>query len=84
MTVFVISKSLQLYDSEDKPCKNARMGSAMYVGTGITTPHKVWLVDISSLEELLKLEKEVGKIIVRVKESAFTIPEIEIYNTYRE
>ena len=45
---------------------------------------KYAIIDIQSLEELMKLTKDYGNIVIQKPDFVKGIPEIEIYDTYRE
>lgn len=60
--------------SEGKPCENA-----------IFNREEDWVVEINSLEELLKLiEEQDEDIIIKTKRSGYPFQSIEIYDDYRE
>lgn len=42
------------------------------------------IIDIKSLEELIELSKDYGNIVIQQPNYIKGIPEIEIYDTYRE
>ena len=46
--------------------------------------NKYAIIDIKSLEELMKLNKDYGDIVIQKPNYIKGIPEIEIYDTYRE
>ncbi len=43
----------------------------------------VWTIELNSLEELISLEKEVGKLVIS-HDAYINMHSIEIYDTYRE
>lgn len=45
---------------------------------------KYAIIDIQSLEELMKLTKDYGNIVIQKPDFVKGFPEIEIYDTYRE
>lgn len=45
---------------------------------------KFAIIDIQSLEELMELNKDYGDIVIQNPNFVKGIPEIEIYDTYRE
>lgn len=45
---------------------------------------KFAIIDIKSLEELMELNKDYGDIVIQQPNFVKGIPEIEIYDTYRE
>lgn len=62
---------------EKLPCEGAVL---MRKGTSIVDP--VYIIDIASLEDLVKLMEKEGEIIIGYK--GVELPVIEIYDTYRE
>ena len=61
---FVIERASLMFDDEKKPCKEAEKRSYVHEyinGQGIQT---CWVVEINSLNDLMKLVKKYGKIII--------------------
>ena len=71
------------YRADEKPCEKAYGGTPMK-----DDEHKlVWFIDIGSLEELLLLREELREdLIIGIawEEELNQMPEIEIYDDYRE
>lgn len=64
---------------EKSPCEGAVL---MRKGTSIVDP--VYIIDIASLEDLVKLMEKEGEIIIKEGYKGVELPVIEIYDTYRE
>ena len=64
---------------EKLPCEGAVL---MRKGTSIIDP--VYIIDIASLEDLVKLMEKEGEIIIKAGYKGVELPVIEIYDTYRE
>ena len=64
---------------EKLPCEGAVL---MRKGTSIVDP--VYIIDIASLEDLVKLMEKKGEIIIKEGYKDGGLPVIEIYDTYRE
>ncbi len=64
---------------EKPPCEGAVL---MRKGTSIVDP--VYIIDIASLEDLVKLMEKEGEIIIKEGYKGVELPVIEIYDTYRE
>ena len=64
---------------EKLPCEGAVL---MRKGTSIVDP--VYIIDIASLEDLVKLTEKEGEIIIKEDYKGVELPVIEIYDTYRE
>ena len=64
---------------EKLPCDGAVL---MRKGTSIIDP--VYIIDIASLEDLVKLMEKEGEIIIKEGYKGVELPVIEIYDTYRE
>jgi hypothetical protein len=48
-------------------------------------PTKLWVMEINSLEELMKFSKKYGELVIRDDDwAAKDMPMIEIYDDYRE
>lgn len=83
------------YFYETPPCKNAVVeeqesifelvrdenNKRIRCDTGKTKIVKHWEIDINTLEELIELETEVDHLLII---SSGDLPEIEIYDKYRE
>ena len=82
---FVVTRT-SVWGNKTPPCANA------YYVESEELPHwkeygwHTWYIDISSLEELLNFQKEVGKEIIVYRSDDITDApfEIEIYDTWRE
>lgn len=64
---------------EKLPCEGAVL---MRKGTSIVDP--VYIINIDSMEDLVKLMEKEGEIIVKGSYKDVGLPVIEIYDTYRE
>lgn len=72
------------WDGEEKPCENAYGGE--HLG-GRADDVRVWYIDINTLDELIALRNEVeNELIIDTtwEKELNGIPEIEIYDDYRE
>lgn len=79
---FIITRSSDIF-GEKPPCENAKLLNP----DAKPWEDKAYGITINSLEELIKLKKEVGNSIIigtYLGESDFADTEIEIYDTYRE
>ena len=79
---FIIIRSSDIF-SEKPPCENAKL----LTPDAKEYEDKTYGITINSLEELIKLKKEVGHSIIisnHFGEHDFADMEIEIYDTYRE
>lgn len=47
-------------------------------------PDETWVVDISSIEELIEFSREYGQLVFSCEHYAYDLPSIEIYDDYRE
>ncbi len=45
-------------------------------------PHAIWAIEIATLEELMAFAAEAGELVLKPGEDG--LPELEIYDTYRE
>lgn len=77
---FIIDRTSSFYEEEiKKPCKNCVQEEITYK-SGIK--EKLWVIEVNSLEELMKLLRDVDeKIIIYECEGNNYI---EIYDDYRE
>ena len=64
---------------EKLPCEGAVL---MRKGTSFVDT--VYIIDIASLEDLVKLTEKEGEIIIKEDYKGVELPVIEIYDTYRE
>ena len=64
---------------EKLPCEGAVL---MRKGTSIVDP--VYIINIDSMEDLVKLMEKEGEIIIKEGYKGVELPVIEIYDTYRE
>jgi len=72
------------FDGEEKPCEKAYGGE--HLG-GRANDVRVWYIDINTLDELIALRDEVeNELIVGTayEKELNDMPEIEIYDDYRE
>ena len=72
------------WDGEEKPCEKAYGGE--HLG-GRADDVRVWYIDINTLDELIALRNEVeNELIIGTtwEKELNGMPEIEIYDDYRE
>ena len=63
--------------NQEKPCPRAYGGECDKFG------YRQWFIDIDTIDQLMELQDEVGDVIIG-KTFRQGLPEIEIYDTYRE
>ena len=63
--------------SQEKPCPRA------YGGECDKFDRRHWFIDIDTIDQLMELQDEVGDVIIG-KTFRQGLPEIEIYDDYRE
>lgn len=71
-----------VYDPEEQPCRNAYSGE-----WSKEDDRHVWYIDIDTIEQLMELRAEVGEeLIIGTSwlSACDGLPQIEIYDTYRE
>jgi len=76
---FTITRTSTWYDK--KPYKNAIEEEYINIWG---QKQKEWVIEINTLEELLKLQKEEGDIIIKNDILGNNKLALEIYDTYRE
>ena len=83
---FRIRRTSRSSFSKEKPCEDAYLDKFVPDTNDDYFDQSYWAIDIESIEDLLALaEKEKEEIIVKAPcEYTDNLPEIEIYDDYRE
>ena len=79
--LFLVTRTSD-YWSKEKPYKNCfPIKYHNYINSQI---EDCWGIEINTLEELMEFQKDVGSDLILITYAHSEIPEIEIYDDYRE
>jgi hypothetical protein len=76
---FIVSRT-SIWGDDEKPCKEAKQEKLTWCGE----TENCWVVEINTLEDLIKFYKKYGDLILEESDVKEAPIKIEIYDTYRE